>query len=466
MNTNKIGLLPFYLKLYDDNNLRDKKRVDGFYKLITQEFQSRDLEVVASSICRTAEEFQHAVDVFEESDAVAIVTLHLAYSPSLESIDALSSTYLPIIVCDTTPTYNYGPTQNPEEMMFNHGIHGVQDMCNLLLRRGKRFHIEAGHWEKSDVLNRVTGRIKSAGMLAEFRNRNLGLIGTPFDGMGDFYVSEQKLNDDFNIRIKKITRNEYQIFSGDISAQDILDELKSVESDFLIDEEVAPDTLKRSVRTHLVIKKWIEQHEIKAFSFNFLDITPESGFDTIPFLSASLLMAEGIGYGGEGDLLTAALVHSLMSVYPETSFAEMFCADWAGESIYLSHMGEFNHSLSEGKSVLFEMDYNFSNVANPVYPAGRFKPGSITIVDLLPMAEGYRLIIASAEMISIDPDKDRMNKSVHGWFKPQFNGGCISTFLEEYSKLGGTHHIAVVYTEETKTIERFGELMGFEVIKL
>ena len=45
-------------------------------------------------------------------------------------------------------------------------------------------------------------------------------------------------------------------------------------------------------------------------------------------------MARGIGYAGEGDLFTASLVSSLLSVFPETSFSEMFCPDWAGNEWY------------------------------------------------------------------------------------------------------------------------------------
>ena len=65
----------------------------------------------------------------------------------------------------------------------------------------------------------------------------------------------------------------------------------------------------------------------------------------MPFLEISRLMERGIGYAGEGDVLTAALVGALMKVYAETTFTEMFCPDWKGNSIMLSHMGEINVCL-------------------------------------------------------------------------------------------------------------------------
>ena len=138
----KIGLLPLYLQLYDEKSPNMRQRVEEFYNTIAAEFEKRNIAVLTSPICRVREEFERAVKTFENSGADAIVTLHLAYSPSLESAEVLAHTELPIIVCDTTPTFSYGPEQDPAELSYNHGIHGVQDMCNLLIRNGKSFQIE------------------------------------------------------------------------------------------------------------------------------------------------------------------------------------------------------------------------------------------------------------------------------------------------------------------------------------
>ncbi|MDY0091377.1 MAG: hypothetical protein RBT80_01595, partial [Candidatus Vecturithrix sp.] len=124
-----IGLLPLYLKLYDDTVPNTRQRIETFYKTIAAEFEKRHITVLTSPICRIREEFETAITTFEHSGADAIVTLHLAYSPSLESAEVLARTELPIIVCDTTPTFSYGPEQDPAELIYNHGIHGVQDLC-------------------------------------------------------------------------------------------------------------------------------------------------------------------------------------------------------------------------------------------------------------------------------------------------------------------------------------------------
>jgi L-arabinose isomerase len=459
----KIGLLPLYLKLYDDRQKDKRQRVETFYSQIAAEFERRNVEVVTSPICRTRGEFEAAVRTFEESGAEAIVTLHLAYSPSLESIDALARTALPIVVCDTTPTFSFGAEQDPAEIMYNHGIHGVQDMCNLLVRRGKAFHIEVGHWQKSDVLDRILRRLNSARMAHHMRTLQAGLVGEPFEGMGDFYVCPADLKSTIGVETRMLNPRTFKTFASEITEEEIQAEWELDKKRFKFDG-LNEEAYRRSVHTGLALQRWIDKEGIGAFSFNFLQIGKVTGLETAPFLQASKLMARGVGFGGEGDLLTASLVAALAAGNPETSFSEMFCPDWKNGAVFLSHMGEMNWKLAAEKPRLLEMPFEWSNAANPVYVAGRFKAGEFVLVDLLPLEplkEGaYRLIIAPARMLEVR-GKDSFTRSIHGWFKPEMP---LEEFLAEYSRAGGTHHLAVSYGMDMDTVKSFGAMMGWETV--
>jgi len=252
------------------------------------------------------------------------VTLHLAYSPSLESADALAATGLPLIVLDTTPTYDFGMAQHPDEIMYNHGIHGVQDMCNLLLRNGKRFQIEAGHWAESDVLNRVVDGVKAARLARLPRGSRVGVIGRPFPGMGDFQVPTGELCS--SIGIETVAWDLLDVHAAADPIPDEWIEREIAEDAQRFDADgVDRDTLRQSIRSDLTVRRWIERNGLEAFTVNFLDVGRGSGLPGMPFLEASKAMARGVGYAGEGDVLTAALTGALLSVYPDSSFAEMFC---------------------------------------------------------------------------------------------------------------------------------------------
>ncbi len=456
----KIGLLPLYLKLYDEAVPNMRPRVEEFYKTIAAELEKRHISVITSPICRVKEEFERAVKTFENSGADAIVTLHLAYSPSLESAEVLAHTELPIIVCDTTPTFSYGPEQDPAELSYNHGIHGVQDMCNLLIRNWKPFQIEVGHWEHSDILDRVAMRVQAAQMASHIRKAKVGLIGEPFKGMGDFHVPASQLKETIGIETKVLDFKYFQELISSVTEEEMKAEEEKDRRRFLF-EDVNQEAYARSLRIGLAVKKWIEEEALAAFSFNFMNVNRASGFDTVPFLQASKMMAAGVGYAGEGDVLTAALVAALSLASPDTSFTEMFCPDWENNSIHLSHMGEMNYRLSAGKPKLLEMDYTFGDAENPVFVVGRFRPGDVLLINLAPLGDDvYRLIISPAAMLDV-PGQDNMEERVRGWFKPSLP---IEDFLAQYSTCGGTHHLALTYGASARLIETFGQMMGWETV--
>jgi L-arabinose isomerase len=457
-----IGLLPLYLELYDQARKAARPRVEEFYRQIADEIAGRGVKVEKAPVCRLDREFRAAIQSFEKAGVDAIVTLHLAYSPSLESIEALSATHLPLIVLDTTPSARFGPDTDPDEIMYNHGIHGVQDMCNLLLRRGKVFHIAAGHWRETDVIDQAVAYVRSAVIASSMRQARVGLIGEPFRGMGDFAVPPEALKNQIGIDIQSLSPSRLKNLLKAVTDSDVAREKKAYSQRYAVGQ-LAEETYSDSVRLSLALGKWVEEEHLAAWTFNFLSITRTAGYPTVPFLAASRLMAQGIGYAGEGDVLTAALVGSLASLYPDTSFTEMFCPDWKRGAVFLSHMGEMNPHLVSGKAQLHEKEYEFSDTGKPVVLTGCFRQGEILLVDLAPQSQdNFRLICSPAAMLDVD-EPDRLVGTVRGWFKPALP---LPEFLSQYSRLGGTHHLALVYGADTAAIQTFGNMMGWETCLL
>ena len=454
----KIGLLPLYLKLYDDFSSDRRPQIEKFYRTISSELEKRGVSVITSPLCRLEPEFAAAIDSFEKAQVDAIVTLHMAYSPSLESSAVLAGTDLPIVVCDTTPAFSFTSAQEPDELMYNHGIHGVQDMCNLMTRNGKSFEIAAGHWQQSDVLDRTVEHVRSAQMASHLRRMRAGLIGKPFKGMGDFFVPADRLRNTLGVETKILAPTHYRELAASVTDEEMKKEADLDRQRFVFDD-VDQAAYKRSLRTGLAVEKWLDAEGLSAFSYNFLDINRADGFDTVPFFAASKLMAKGIGFAGEGDILTATLVAALALNNPQTSFSEMFCPDWKNNSVFLSHMGEMNYELSAKKACLVEMPYKYSDADNPVFAAGRFKAGEVLLVNLAPATDhSYRLIIAPAAMLEVSEDK-KWRQKIRAWLKPSIP---LADFLAQYSRQAGTHHLAVTYETSVAKVAGFGRMMGWE----
>jgi L-arabinose isomerase len=452
------GLLPLYLKLYDDSMPERREQAAAIVEQSAAGFQDQGIEIIQAPVCRTRSEFEEGVAGLEKNGAQVIVTLHLAYSPSLESAEVLAQTGLPVVILDTTQAYDFSPSQEPEQIMYNHGIHGVQDMCNLLIRNGKQFTIEAGHVTESDVLKRTADHVKAIANAFSMESMRIGLIGEQFNGMGDFQVPFESLKQEFGIEPVCAAPTEMKALADSVTQDEIEAEIASDIEKFECDG-LDKCVHEKGTRSGLALRKWIEQEDLKAFSMNFLAFTRVSGM-VVPFLEASKAMSRKIGYAGEGDILTAALVHTLMANCGDTTFTEMFCPDWKGNSIFMSHMGEVNTECVTGKARLIEKPFPYTDADNPVAPVGCLKEGDGSFVNIAPGPGNiFSLIIIPGKMNEVRGE-DKMEKSVHGWFAPEME---IADCLAEYSRAGGTHHSAFVYGDSKDKIAAFGRKMGWAV---
>jgi L-arabinose isomerase len=462
MSKIKIGFLPLWLKLYDDCCPEMRPKIEAFTALICAEYEKRGIEVIIVPICRLKAEFSEAVKSFEEAQVDAILTLHLAYSPSLESAEVLAQTDLPIVILDTTQDFEFGFDQNAEAIMYNHGIHGVQDMCNLLLRNDKNFMIEAGHWQESDVIDRTLVHLKACQMTSAMHKARVGIIGKPFAGMGDFAIDFDVLKKTIGIEVTSINAEKFKGFMADISDEMIDAEIKSNLENFT-SGKYSEQAMRYTAATSLAVRVWLDCENLNAFTVNFLNVTKASGIPVVPFLEASQAMTRGKGYAGEGDVLTAALVGALMTGFPETTFTEMFCPDWKGNKIFLSHMGEINTDLCAGKTVLQEKPFPYTDADNPVVATGCLKPGAAYLINIAPGPnETYTLIVAPVEVCDTK-GKEAITDAIRGWVEPSLP---ISDFLAAYSKLGGTHHLAISYNANENILKDFATNMNwnFELI--
>lgn len=451
-----------YVKMYDDGFPAMRPRVEEFSQKIVQRLnESGELELICADICRTEPEFMGAVELFEQAGAECIITLHLAYSPSLESIGALTKTGLPVVALDTTPDHDFTDSDDGSVITYNHGIHGVMDMCNLLVRQGKIFFVEAGHCEKSDVIARVIKRVRGFAAANAFRRSRVGVIGELYPGMGDFRLPDTTFA---ALGIERIWLGGEQaaalaagVTDGDAQALIDADRKK-----YIISPDIPQGDLLSNAKGSLALRRWAEDNSLTAFTANFLSVTKAYGLGGMPFAEINRAMERGIGYAGEGDVLTAALTGALMRVSDEVSFTEIFCPDWQNGTLFLSHMGEMNTALSADTPRLLPKRMRYSDT-DTLWLCGTYKEGRAILADLAPVSDTALRLIAIKGQTVLPACPKLIGKNICGWFKPD---AAIEDLLSRYSRLGGTHHLALICGDECRTLEAFAEAMGFEYKEL
>ena len=455
----KIGLVPLYLELYDRVLPQMRPVFEPFLAEVEAQFQRRGVAVQRETVCRTKDEVAAAVKRLEDANVDLLVTLHLAYSPSLESIDALVKTKLPILLLDTTMDESFGAATHPDRILYNHGIHGVQDLASVLLRRGRTFAVIAGHLKAATIMDRAVFHAGAAAAAQTLRRMNVLRVGESFRGMGDFYVDESVLRDKLGVHVHQTDAAAIAKVAGQLSEDAIAQEMQEDQRRYVV--KVSQEVHRRSVRASLAFRKAVQDAGCGACSFNFLAFdTAEGPACTPPFLGASKMMAEGFGYAGEGDVLTAALVGALNRAFV-VNFTEIFCADWTGNSIFLSHMGEFNPACAEGEVSMVEKDFPFTGAKNPAILVGAMKRGPAVLVNLAPGPDNsFRLLATPVEILG-DAEREDMQQIVRGWFRAEVD---VASFLEWYSVNGGTHHCALVHGDALEAIVNFASYCGIPCV--
>ena len=180
---------------------------------------------------------------------------------------------------------------------------------------------------------------------------------------------------------------------------------------------------------------------------------------TLPFVAASRMMADGIGFGGEGDLIAAAATAFFNWLKTPASFSEIFTTDFVGESLFMSHMGEANVAMAR-------RDRKVALVARPA-PITRtrdrqlalvtsFEPGPATFAALTQIAGGkWRIIAAPATIEDCGP--------LPGFCVPHFKlkpAGGVRQFLTAYATAGGPHHNAVCFGDARRRLRFAAGLIG------
>ena len=391
-----------------------------------------------------------------------VMIVCLTYAPSLVSVPALLRCRLPLVIFDTAKASALGPEMTGQDVTENHGIHGVQDLANVLARRGRSFHLVVGHYQDSRALDELVAWARAAQTTAGLRRLRVGLLGEPFEGMGDFSVEPKALQDDLGPEVVPLSMADLASYVRQLSDDQVERELKNVRQRFEVDPSLSDDLLATSVRWGLALRRLVESKGLGALSMNFLAFRPEVGAETVPFLGASVLMADGVGYAGEGDVCCAALVAASANLCGQASFTEMFCPDFAGGEVLMSHMGECNPAMARDDRPirLVAKPFGWAPIQEPAVPVVCLAPGPATLVSLTAWQHGtWRLVVTEGSIVDTPPYPNL--HSPYSKFKPN---GPLEDFLCDYSLAGGTHHLAIVFGQRAGDFRKLAELLEIECI--
>jgi len=440
----RVGLLALTLEFYEKQgwNLR-VDREDWVRRDVLPALEPVADVAFAQAVFRR-EDVDAVVADFEAQAVDALLVMLLSYSPSQIALPALTRTRLPIVVWNTQQLLAVDETYDSPKLAANHGVHGTQDLCNVLLRSGVPFHYVTSHLDDPAAVEPLGDFFAASAAVARLRRARLGLLGYPFPGMGDFALDTTHMAATLGCQWTALTVGDYIARSADATADEAMALAAEYRRLYDVAEDIGDADLEATARAELALRGMVAEHRLDALTYQFLAFGDDERTPTLPFVAASRLMAEGIGFGGEGDLIAATGTAFLNWLQAPASFAEIFTIDFAGNSVLLSHMGEANVAMAR-------RDRKVPLVARPkpIVPtrerqlalAASFEPGPATLCALtLGPASRWRLVASAMAVADFGP----LPHLAVPHCKVEPNGD-VRDFLTAYATAGGPHHSAVCF---------------------
>lgn len=455
----RVGLLGLMFELYD--RLPELKPTMAKFAEELVETMSPFAEVDFPGVCNTRSQVNEAVAHFEANNVVLLMVILLTYAPSHIALPALLNTKLPILIFNTQKAHSITAETTGEVTLQNHGMHGVQDLANVLLRSEREFHIVTGHYQDEKTLTQVHQWCEAARIAKFMRNVKIGLFGYTMEQMGDFAIDETAFLAQVGVEVRRIPMKRLSEEAAGAPDREIAQQIAEDRKQFEIDERVTEEEHEASSRLEWAIRKILEEEKMHGFAAHFIAIAEDGRLDTLPFLAASKLLGKGYGYGGEGDVTSAAAVTMMQKLAGAANFTEMFTMDFGGNAVLMSHMGEGNWKLAREDVPIRMVRSNLDLVplrVTPILLAFALKEGEVTLVSLTTLANGQlKLIVTEGEVLDFPPIK--AIATPHYKFAPQ---GKLSDFLTRFSMEGGSHHQALAYRKWSGIIEKIATLLNIK----
>jgi L-arabinose isomerase len=225
------------------------------------------------------------------------------------------------------------------------------------------------------------------------------------------------------------------------------------------------ESLRYGARIELGLRSFLAAGGFTAFTTNFEDL---GGLRQLPGLAVQRLMAEGYGFGAEGDWKTSVMLRTLKVMADGlpggTSFMEDYTYHLAPgrERILGAHMLEVCPSIAAEKPTLEIHPLGIGGREDPVRLVFDASPGGAVILGIADMGERFRLVANEVEVV--EPDHPLPNLPVaRAVWKPAPN---LRTSTEAWLTAGGPHHTVLSTALNAEHLWDFAEMTRTELVMI
>lgn len=459
----RIGLLGIMQELYDESLPGITKRQEKYAREVCEQL-SDVAEWCFPGAARNRQDTEEILGDFNHQGLDGVMIVMLTYGPAMRTVRALQKNNLPILLANIQPVPEVTPDWNMDDLTYNQGIHGAQDMANAIIRTvGEQFEVISADWKSDEFREFVGDWSRAARAASELRKMRIAAIGK-MHGMGDTLSDEAAFTRVIGPEVNREYIGEVYRRMEAVTGEEIDEQIKIAEKHFDMDEDMPEENFRYAVKMYLGFKKFLTEGNYAGFSAHFDTFAGDGRFEQINMLAASNLMAEGYGYAAEGDTNTASMVAAGHIIEENAHFTEMYAMDFKRGSMLMSHMGEGNWKIArKDKPVrLANRELGIGGLDNPPTTVFMAEPGPATMVSLVHLVgEQFRLVAAHGEIL--DTQEYPTVEMPYFHFKPS-NG--LRKCNDGWLRAGGIHHQTLHLGDQRRKWKMLCRILNIEYVEV
>ncbi len=406
-----------------------------------------------------------------DRNCIGVVAWMHTFSPAKMWIQGLDALQKPLLHLHTQASAELPwSTIDMDFMNLNQAAHGDREFGYIQTRLGVPRKTVAGHATAPDVRRRVGDWVRAALGRAELRSLRLARFG---DNMRDVAVTDgDKVEAQ---RVFGVSVNSY----GVSELVDVVEQVPDEDVDKLVLEyedryAVAPvlrrggdrhDSLRYAARLEVGLRTFLVEGGFNAFTTNFEDL---GGLRQLPGLAVQRLMADGFGFGGEGDWKTSVLLRATKTMATGLPGGTSFMEDYTyhllpgAEKVLGAHMLEVCPSITTARPSLEIHPLSIGGREDPVRLRFTADPGEGLVAGLLDLGDRFRLTLNAIDLVPPDEELPRLPVACAVW-EPR---PSLSTSAECWLMAGGPHHTVLTTAITADVLQDFAEMTATEVVQI
>ncbi len=455
--------------LYGDEALR---QVDAHSQVVVDGFNQSGKTPCKVVYRGTVKSLDEIASKFQEANnsekCVGVILWMHTFSPAKMWIRGLRLLQKPILhlhtqFCREIP---WGEI-DMDFMNLNQSAHGDREFGHIATRLNIPRKVVVGYWEDDDVQERVATWARACAAWDALNKTRIIRFG---DSMNDVAVTDGDRVDaetKFGFCVEYCPVGELAAAVAKVAENEVDDLMKEYETLYEFAENCRAQGFQRgqvreAARIEIGLREVLKKWNAQAFTTNFDDLF---GLNQLPGLASQRLMAEGYGFGAEGDWKTAALLRA-MKVGAEglsggTSFLEDYVYHFKGKGAILqAHMLEVCPTIAKSKPRIEVHPLGIGGKADParlVFTANEGAGVAATIVDL---GDRFRMIVNEVDCVAPEADLPKLPVARAFWTpRPDLKTAACAWILA-----GGTHHTSFSAALNREFMEDFAEIAQIEAV--